>query len=313
MRVFLMRNFRITKMLLRPLHLFPIRILAAFAVAAALPSGAWGTDRAPAGDWCKRLTGRLPGVTRVDCEKSGLASAGVQSRRGFPILVRELAPPAGAGAVPSRRILVIGGIHGDELTASSIVFKWLPRMQAQDAAHLHWKVVPVANPDGLLAARPQRVNAGGVDLNRNFPTPGWHREAPRYWTRVTGRDPRRFPGRSPLSEPESRWLNDQIEGFRPHLIVSIHAPFGVLDLDGPAPAPRRFGSLTYDPVGIYPGSLGNYGGRHKNIPVLTVELPHAWNLPPEAEVTRIWVDMLAWIRTSRVAGPVPIPPEAAQG
>jgi murein tripeptide amidase MpaA len=31
--------------------------------------------------------------------------------------------------------------------------------------------VPVLNPDGMLAAKPRRVNANGVDLNRNFPTP----------------------------------------------------------------------------------------------------------------------------------------------
>jgi hypothetical protein len=70
----------------------------------------------------------------------------------------------------------------------------------------------------------------------------------------------------------------------------------VLDLDGPAPAPRRFGRLIFKPVGIYPGSLGNYGGVHKNIPVVTIELPNARTMPSDAEVARIWEDMLAWIR-----------------
>lgn len=312
MKVFSMGKYRVIGMFLHPLFR---RAALIVALAVALEPGAWAAAGAPANspDWCKRLVKRLPGVSKADCEGSRLASTGTRSRRGFPILVRDLPPSAGGpGEVAAQRILVVGGIHGDELTASSIVFKWMPRMQAPDAAHLHWKVVPVANPDGLLAARPQRVNAGGVDLNRNFPTPGWHREAPRYWSRVTGRDPRRFPGTAPLSEPESRWLNDQIDEFRPHLIVSVHAPFGVLDLDGPAPPPRRFGSLTYDPVGIYPGSLGNYSGLHKNIPVLTIELPHAWNLPPEGEVTRIWQDMLAWIRKSGLTGPAPAGPGLAR-
>lgn len=238
----------------------------------------------------------MPGISLADCQRSSLTPTGVKSRRGFPILAREITAPGKDGARMPPRILLIGGIHGDELTAASIVFKWMPWLEKPDAAGYHWKVAPIVNPDGLLATRPQRVNANGVDLNRNFPTPGWHQDAPRYWAKATRSDPRRFPGRSPLSEPESRWVNDQIERFQPQLVISVHAPFGVLDLDGPAPAPRRFGQLLFKPVGVYPGSLGNYSGRYKNIPVITIELPDARNLPSEAEVTRIWQDMLAWIR-----------------
>ena len=152
------------------------------------------------------------------------------------------------------------------------------------------------NPDGLLAPKPNRVNANGVDLNRNFPTPGWKQEAPRYWKNITGNDPRRFPGKGPLSEPESRWLNEEMERFKPNVIISVHAPFGVLDFDGSAKPPQRFGRLAFTPVGIYPGSLGNYGGMHKNVPVITIELPNAQAMPSDAEAERIWQDMLAWIR-----------------
>jgi len=49
-------------------------------------------------------------------------------------------------------------------------------------------------------------------------------------------------------------------------------------------------------VGVYPGSLGNYSGVHKNVPVITIELPNAQKMPPEAEVRRIWIDMLGWIK-----------------
>lgn len=271
----------------------PIRRAATalgLALAASVPAAA-----APA-DWCNALTQRLPGISKTDCQNSALMPTGVKSRRGFPILAREIATP-GQGLVRTPpRVLLIGGIHGDELTASAIVFKWMQRLEKPEAAGFHWKVAPIVNPDGLLAAKPQRVNANGVDLNRNFPTPGWHRDAPRYWAKATRSDPRRFPGRDPLSEPESRWVNDEIERFQPHLIISVHAPFGVLDFDGPAQAPRRFGQLLFKPVGVYPGSLGNYSGLYKNIPVITIELPHARNMPPEAEVNRIWQDMLAWMR-----------------
>ncbi|TFW09773.1 murein peptide amidase A, partial [Oxalobacteraceae bacterium OM1] len=98
----------------------------------------------------------------------------------------------------------------------------------------------------------------------------------------------------------SRWLNQEIERYKPDIVVSIHAPFGVLDFDGPAPVPRRFGRLVFNPVGVYPGSLGNYGGLHKQVPVVTIELPNALAMPPEADSRRIWNDMLQWIE-GRVA------------
>jgi murein peptide amidase A len=47
---------------------------------------------------------------------------------------------------------------------------------------------------------------------------------------------------------------------------------------------------------VYPGSLGNYSGTHKNIPVITIELPNARTMPSDAEVGRIWQDMLNWIQ-----------------
>ncbi|HJV54240.1 MAG TPA: M14 family zinc carboxypeptidase [Noviherbaspirillum sp.] len=215
------------------------------------------------------------------------------SRKGFPILKRVI--PAARSSKEPVRVLLLGGIHGDELTAAAIVFQWMQWMHAAPAQDFEWEVAPVVNPDGMLAGKPQRVNANGVDLNRNFPTPGWRQDAPRYWARVTRRDPRRFPGSAPLSEPETRWLNEEMERFRPHVIISVHAPFGVLDFDGPAPAPRRFGRLYLSPVGVYPGSLGNYSGVHKNVPVITIELPNALAMPPQAEVRRIWQDMLGWI------------------
>jgi murein peptide amidase A len=90
------------------------------------------------------------------------------------------------------------------------------------------------------------------------------------------------------------------------VIISVHAPFGVLDMDGPAKAPRRFGRLYFNRVGVYPGSLGNYGGLHKNVPVITIELPNALAMPQPAEVRRIWQDMLAWIEHS-------VPSQAKKG
>lgn len=253
-----------------------------------------------AAQWCQQLSNRLPGLSNATCRDMALVPTGARSRNGFPILMRRYAPSsksreAGANGPPPIRILLLGGIHGDELTASAIVFQWMQQMHSGSAQNFQWEVVPVLNPDGLMAAKPNRVNARGVDLNRNFPTPNWSIEAPRYWVKETGSDPRRFPGKAPLSEPETRWVNDELARFKPHVIISVHAPFGLLDFDGPAPAPKRFGRLTLNPVGVYPGSLGNYSGKFRNVPVITIELPNAMAMPTDAEAKKIWTDMLDWI------------------
>lgn len=249
--------------------------------------------------WCTRLAERLPGKTAAkNCHQSKLLPTGAHSVHGFPILARHVAPPAGKGLIPPVRVLLIGGIHGDEVTSSAVVFQWLQWMETPAAQDFEWRIAPVVNPDGLLARKPSRVNANGVDLNRNFPTPEWDREAPRYWKVRTRSDPRRFPGKAPLSEPESRWINEEMVRFRPDVIVSVHAPYGVLDFDGFVAPPSRFGRLALNKVGVYPGSLGNYSGLHKNVPVVTIELPHAQAMPPAMQTKRIWEDMLAWMKAN---------------
>ncbi len=242
---------------------------------------------------CAELIRSLPNVSHALCRAANLVESPARSVQGRPILVRDL-PVADARL----RVLVLGGIHGDELSSASVALHWL--RLAQDSPMdlplpVHWRFVPALNPDGLIARPPRRVNAHGVDLNRNFPTPRWEREAPLYWEKRTRRDPRRWPGPAALSEPETRYLKGEMDRFKPHLIVSIHAPFGVLDFDGPTLPPARLGRLYLDQVGIYPGSLGNYGGVHKGIPVVTVELPNAQRTPLDSEMRQMWIDLLRWM------------------
>jgi murein peptide amidase A len=287
------------KMINFPIGSFlPLARCAGLLGLLALSGSAAAASAGPQSDWCRQLVPRLPQITQSACESAGLVPSGGYSLQKFPILMRHIPAQKKDGATPAVRVMLLGGIHGDELTAASIVFKWLQFMPRPLAQSFEWKVVPVVNPDGLLAAKPKRMNANGVDLNRNFPTPNWAHEAPRYWAARTRSDPRRFPGKEPLSEPESRWLHEEMERFRPNVIISVHAPYGVLDFDGPLHPPHRFGQLHLNQVGVYPGSLGNYSGLHKNIPVITIELPNARAMPSHAEVQRIWQDMLAWIQNN---------------
>lgn len=238
----------------------------------------------------------MPGVTRAVCLDAKLEESGAKSRNGVPIYWRDVVGkvPEGRASVEPLRALVIGAIHGDELTSASLALRWIDTA-AKTPRAVHWRFVPVANPDGLLARKPQRTNAKGVDLNRNFRTPGWDHEAPLHWTKRARKDPRRWPGNEPLSEPESRFVHDQIAQFKPDLVVSIHAPYGVLDFDGPMAPPRQLGSLRLEQVGVFPGSLGHFGGLQLGLPIVTIELPHALRMPKEAEQRAMWADLLRWM------------------
>lgn len=266
---------------------------AALAVPPA-PPAVVAEDPGPSA--CELLRHRMPAVSRAQCEAARLAPSGASSVQGTPLYWRDV-PPAVTrqGAEPEAlRVLMVGAIHGDELTAAALALRWIA-LAEHAGRPVHWRFVPVLNPDGLLARPATRVNASGVDLNRNFPTPGWALDAPRYWEKRTRRDPRRWPGPQPLSEPESRFVHAQMAQFAPHLIVSIHAPYGVLDFDGPQAPPARLGRLWLDQVGIFPGSLGHYGGVHRGMPVVTIELPHALEMPPEAEIQSMFQDLLRWM------------------
>ena len=238
---------------------------------------------------CSTFSRQLPNVSHQLCQQAQLKDSGARSVKGQPIYTHDL-PKSGA----KTRVLVVGGIHGDELSSASLALHWL-QLAKEIPADAHWRFIPLLNPDGLLSTPARRTNAHGVDLNRNFPTPNWEREAKIYWEQRVKRDPRRWPGPKPLSEPESKFLHDEMERFKPHLIVSIHAPYGVLDFDGPTAPPAKLGRLYLDQVGIFPGSLGNYGGVHKGMPVVTIELPSAFRTPLNNEMRQMWLDLLRWM------------------
>ncbi len=271
------------------------RLIAGLFVAATAPALAAPVELplATLDQACALIGTRLQSVGIEQCLGAGLTVADGASAQGLPLLYRDY--PATSRRTTPKRVLMIGGIHGDELSSISIVFGWMQRLADSRFQPFHWRVLPSVNPDGLLARPSTRVNANGVDLNRNFPTRNWRAEALTYWERRTGRDPRRNPGAAALSEPETRWLVREIEAFRPDAIIAVHAPYGVLDFDGPREPPERFGYLQLHQLGTYPGSLGNFAGINIGLPVITLELPHAGIMPSAQQQQRIWTDMLTWL------------------
>ncbi len=276
--------------------------------AALLPAVASAVSPAavlPAADPCAEFVARLPNVKSLLCNAAQLQATEGRSVQGRTLYMRDVVAPE-----PKIRVLVVGAMHGDELSSASVALHWI-QLAVQTPSNAHWRFIPALNPDGLMARPAKRVNANGVDLNRNFPTPNWKRDAKVYWEDRTKKDPRRWPGPAPLSEPESKYLHDEMERFKPDLIVSIHAPYGMLDFDGPSVPPARLGRLYLDQIGIFPGSLGNFGGVHKGMPVVTIELNSAIRTPLDAEMRQMWLDLLRWMSErlrpeGAPAGPVPV-------
>jgi hypothetical protein len=175
------------------------------------------------------------------------------------------------GLPQGKRILVFSLFHGDEYPAGSMARDWMLRLNNLKNGRNNWRIIPIVNPDGVLAKT--RVNARGVDLNRNLPTENWKIEAAHRWEKIEKKDKRRFPGGNEASESEVNCVMKQIEDFKPDFIVSIHTPYGVLDFDGPEKQKNPpIKDLPWKRLGNYPGSLGRFMWAEKSIPVLTVEL-----------------------------------------
>jgi murein peptide amidase A len=168
----------------------------------------------------------------------------------------------------SKRVMVLGGIHGNEQN-SAVVAKALSATLTRDPLASSPTIIIVAevNPDGLVDG--VRVNASGVDINRNFPSSSWQSEYP---------DAIHYPGAEPASEPETKAVMSLIKKYPPDLLITLHAALGCMNWDGPGAAIAGMmagingyplcQSLGYET----PGSLGTLTGIDMKIPTVTIEL-----------------------------------------
>lgn len=135
--------------------------------------------------------------------------------------------------------------------------------------------IPCLNPDGMQLG--QRTNANGVDLNRNFPTKNWGEN---HGDNATCDDAETayYGGTSGGSEIETQFLIDTIREFKPNKILTLHAPYKVVNYDGPAKElAEKISTIINYPVEASigyptPGSFGTYAGVERQIPTITLEL-----------------------------------------
>lgn len=265
--------------------IFWASLLLAFSVKAE------SSDKVAA--LCEKIAQKLHSVELEECHSFHFETYTMPSVRKTPLLMKEFKGTADKN-VP--KILFIAGIHGDEFSSVSATFKWLKILEEHHSGKFHWLFMPLVNPDGMLRKSAQRMNEHNVDLNRNFPPDGGEKASLHYWQTKAAKDPRRFPGETPVSEPETKAIMEIIANFKPDVIVSVHAPYDLLDFDGDAFAPEKFGPLNLKLLGTYPGSLGNYAWLKLNIPVITLELPNAGIMPSKADIIDIWEDLVFWLK-----------------
>lgn len=240
----------------------------AFASEEAKPADA---NKLSLSELCVQSLKNLPGKYKEEALKKSCETAAqlekCVSEKGVPIF--HVHQDARSTEKSPKKILVFSLIHGDEFPSGSVARSWMERLTLIEPRNT-WRVVPVLNPDGLK--NKTRYNANGVDVNRNFPTSDWDKEALSYWEKKTKKDKRRYPGAKPGTEKETLCAIAHIDDFKPDLILSIHTPYGVLDFDGPKIMPPKYPHIPWKSLGNYPGSLGRYMWVDRSKPTLTIEL-----------------------------------------
>lgn len=157
--------------------------------------------------------------------------------------------------------LIIGVFHGDEPQGDYLINEY---MKFNRNSNLLF--IPCLNPDGM--ALNTRQNSNNVDLNRNFPTKNW----------IINEDKNYFGGNEPASEIETKFVIDVINTYKPKIILTLHAPYCVVNYDGEAKEiSTKISEIINYPVEedigyATPGSFGTYAGKEKSIPTITLEL-----------------------------------------
>jgi len=213
------------------------------------------------------------------------------SFRGYPLIYKEFGFNDTNNKSPVN--LLLCGVHGDEPSGIYICFHLVREIlfdNPQALKDFRLVIAPIVNPDGFFANT--RHNANGVDPNRNLTTKDWDELAQKEWIK-NKKESRKYPGAKGGSEAESKLQIYLINKYKPDKIISIHAPLGFLDFDGPGD--QKYNKLIriekrakYLGLNIeansknllklvdyrfFPGSLGNYAGNERKIPTYTIELP----------------------------------------
>ncbi|MCE5237168.1 DUF2817 domain-containing protein [bacterium] len=181
---------------------------------------------------------------------------------------------------------ILGGFHGDEPGSTKICQELVRCLETHPTEYDGRTViiVPAVNPDGLAAHT--RVNANGVDINRNWGE-GWKK----------ARKGELSHGSGPMSEPEVKTVDRLLRRYQPAKVVNLHQAKRMLNPTGAggialAREMAKYNDLRVDTDIGYatPGAFGDYCGKKLGIAMVTYELPgeaNPWSGAKEALLAAI--------------------------
>lgn len=186
-------------------------------------------------------------------------------RLGTSVLHRAISAVVVGDPAARRRILVVGCVHGNESAGEAITRRL---RSVRPPAGSVWWLVDEFNPDGCRAGT--RQNADGVDLNRNSP---WR------WRPLDRPGGTYYSGPGPLSEPESKAINQLVLRLHPAVSIWYHQHAALVDKSsgGDVGIERRYAAVVGLPLlnyGVIPGSITTWqDNRFPHDTAFVVELP----------------------------------------
>ncbi len=200
----------------------------------------------------------------------------------------------------SNMVLFIGAMHGAEQNAGNLLKQWIPNIDANPGKIPSGRtivVIPIINPDGYAADN--RLNAQGIDLNRNFPATGWTEQVTEPFS---GGNITNAGGPYPLSAPESQALATYYETYKPRLTLTFHSRGGIVeanDAGDSIPLGAEYARLAYyQAIPTYQignffdysttGAFEDWANDRFNLPVLVVELESATNDEYTRNLPALW-------------------------
>lgn len=182
--------------------------------------------------------------------------------------------------------LIVAGIHGgyehNTVELAEQLIYYINENPQVVPVNVKLYILRNLNPDGYARAQgvDGRVNANGVDLNRNWPynwKENWSRDGCWIWRPVTG-------GEYGGSEPEVQALIGFIDSIKPATLLSYHsAALGIFPGGRPdfppsirlAEAVADVTDYPYPPIDTgcdYTGNLTDWAANTRGIPSIDIEL-----------------------------------------
>lgn len=184
-------------------------------------------------------------------------------------------------------LLLMGAIHGNEKGTKELLDLLVKKLSTHpQLVHPHNTVIiiPLANPDGYYD-RTDKLNARGVNLNRNFATEDWIRQEDR-------RDPETYAGEAPFSEQESRVFREVAQNCQNGILIAFHSQ-GALVSPEASEESLALGQWYAEQTGYsyyteweYAGTATRWFVESFGLPAITVELTshkkHDWQINKNA-------------------------------